>query len=52
MKKQNANKKVTCIPLVEGTVNSASVFVTDPQGSYTGVPADPLEQPVQDADDL
>ena len=24
----------------------------DPLGSYTGVPADPLEQPVQDADDL
>lgn len=25
---------------------------TDPQGSYTGKPADPREQPVQDADDL
>ncbi len=25
---------------------------TDPQGSYTGVPADPKEKPVQDADDL
>ena len=25
---------------------------TDPLGSYTGVPADPLDQPVQDADDL
>ena len=25
---------------------------TDPQGSYTGVPEDPKEQPVQDADDL
>ena len=25
---------------------------TDPQGSYTGVPAHPGEQPVQDADDL
>ena len=24
----------------------------DPLGSYTGGPADPLEQPVQDADDL
>lgn len=24
----------------------------DPQGSYTGRPADPLEPPVQDADDL
>ena len=25
---------------------------TDPQGSYTGVPAHPGEQPVHDADDL
>ena len=25
---------------------------TDPYGSYTGVPADPKEKPVQDADDL
>ncbi len=25
---------------------------TDPQGSYTGVPADQNEVPVQDADDL
>lgn len=25
---------------------------TDPQGMYTGVAADPFEEPVQDADDL
>jgi len=25
---------------------------TDPQGSWTGLPADETEQPVQDADDL
>jgi len=25
---------------------------TDPQGSWTGVPAEPEEQPVQDVDDL
>ena len=25
---------------------------TDPQGSWTGVPLDPTELPVQDADDL
>ena len=25
---------------------------TDPQGSYTGRPANPYERPVQDADDL
>lgn len=26
--------------------------MTDPQGSYTGVPEDPEEKPVQDVDDL
>ena len=25
---------------------------TDPQGSWTGVPTNPYEKPVQDADDL
>lgn len=25
---------------------------TDPLGSWTGVPADPMDTPVQDADDL
>ena len=25
---------------------------TDPQGSWTGIPLDPFEEPVQDADDL
>lgn len=27
-------------------------IVTDPNGSYTGRPADPNERPIQDADDL
>ena len=28
-------------------------IITDPQGSYTGVPtADPDDRPIQDADDL
>jgi len=27
-------------------------IVTDPFGAYTGRPAEPGEQPVQDADDL
>jgi len=25
---------------------------TDPMGSWTGIPANPYEEPVQDADDL
>lgn len=27
-------------------------IVTDPMGSYTGIPENPEETPVQDADDL
>ncbi len=27
-------------------------IATDPNGSYTGRPADPDEKPIQDADDL
>lgn len=29
-----------------------SLIITDPFGSYTGMPIDPEERPVQDADDL
>jgi hypothetical protein len=28
------------------------MVTSDPQGSYTGIPLDPMEIPVQDADDL
>lgn len=34
-----------------GLMSMASLD-TDPQGMYTGVPENPYEQPVQDADDL
>lgn len=27
-------------------------IITDPQGSYTGRPEEPAEEPVQDVDDL
>lgn len=27
-------------------------IITDPMGSYSGVPLDPADRPVQDADDL
>lgn len=32
--------------------NALAEFSIDPQGSYTGVPADRYDTPVQDADDL
>lgn len=33
-------------------VNNMGLVLSDPLGSYTGRPEDPLEEPVQDADDL
>lgn len=36
----------------EKTPNSLEPSPLDPQGSYTGVPMNPGEIPVQDADDL
>ena len=45
MKKRNdINHEVTADPFHRP--------MTDPQGSYTGVPEEPGEEPVQDADDL
>ena len=45
-------KKVTCYPLLQGSENAMGLYTTDPMGSYTGVPLDPFDDPVQDADDL
>lgn len=42
---QRINKRL------EGFLSMKSA-ATDPQGMYTGVPEDPYEEPVQDADDL
>lgn len=33
-------------------IENDSSIDTDPLGMYTGVPRDPYEKPVQDADDL
>ena len=52
MKKDKQIGKVTNHPPLEGQMNMLGLFNIDPQGSYTGVPADPNEVPVQDADDL
>ena len=58
---KKANKKSKATASVKRTekvmrkpmqIISMRAEATDPQGSYTGVCADPLEKPVQDADDL
>ena len=41
------------IPYIDpNTLLDRSILAADPQGSYTGIPANPGERPVQDADDL
>lgn len=47
MGKKNAGKRPDSRPLADFQQDR-----TDPQGSWTGVPADRDEAPVQDADDL
>jgi hypothetical protein len=53
MKKSHKKKPDSMPPTSEvaGMTDLAS-DKTDPQGSYTGCPVDPLEEPVQDVDDL
>lgn len=45
-------KRKPLIPPVGNPLDSVDPVITDPLGSYTGVPADVLDKPVQDADDL
>lgn len=44
-------KEVEITEKVKGIISMQS-SATDPNGSYTGVPINPFEQPVQDSDDL
>ncbi len=46
---KNRKKNVMDVPLSLIGMMGAP---TDPNGSYTGVPINPFEDPVQDADDL
>jgi len=52
MDKHPSNEKIQRINKKLQGFMAASSVETDPQGMYTGVPADPYEKPVQDADDL
>lgn len=45
MKSKKSKSRTKAVPELQAAK-------TDPQGSYTGVPANPEEKPVQDADDL
>lgn len=52
MREQKKAKEITCYPLLQGSENAMGLYTADPMGSYTGVPLDPDDEPVQDADDL
>lgn len=48
MKKRDKKERPELVPEIFAQQPS----FTDPQGSWTGKPADELDEPVQDADDL
>lgn len=53
MKKQYKSKKIDFTPTLKAMETiSMKDAIWDPFGSYTGVPKDENETPVQDADDL
>ncbi len=52
MKHISPKKQAIIDRRVAGVTSMLKSPKTDPQGMYTGVPDDPYEQPVQDADDL
>ena len=48
-KREKLQKKVMAKPLEMASMKDSE---SDPQGSYTGIPLNPYDTPVQDADDL
>lgn len=49
---QEKNRKKQSSKEERTTIESVVRIETDPLGMYTGVPKDPKDAPVQDADDL
>ncbi len=51
---ENYSRRASLIDKTDNPMRMAEMasIVTDPFGSYTGVPSDPNEKPVQDVDDL
>ena len=53
MKKDNKETYIQPrLPLMGFPLRMTDRVIADPLGSYTGVPEDVLDQPIQDADDL
>ena len=51
-KKRKENKKDVMQDKTVQSIINPNPSVTDPNGSYTGVPINRFEKPVQDVDDL
>ena len=49
---QNSKDALTRVDFYAKMSEDQDRINTDPQGSYTGVPDDPYDKPIQDADDL
>ena len=49
---QNSHKPQERVKFTVNMSEGRERIDTDPYGSYTGVPNDPYEEPVQDVDDL
>ena len=52
MKQGNQKNHIPYLPLTNDKSDPLGMILSDTFGSYTGRPIDPMEQPVQDADDL
>ena len=52
MKRQNTDPAEGLPEMVQQVIDACRTAENDPLGSYTGVAEDPMEEPVQDADDL
>ena len=52
MKKDKDGLKLPLLPPLGMPINPLGTNIADPFGSYTGIPNDATDMPVQDADDL
>jgi len=52
MQHEKNERDIPYVPFTKEKFDFLGMMLTDPMGSYTGIPLDPLDQPVQDADDL
>jgi len=52
MKERNKRDILSYLPMTRDKFDPLGMIVSNPQGSYTGIPLDGKDYPVQDVDDL